>query len=150
MVSRGAIIAWDVARHYGRYSRGSTTVPVQAVEIPRASNTLSVDNIVWVSYGHGRSLDFGCSDRIVIRVEDLGLLLIEILAWVGGLVLEGLDEAVQSNSKASSEGRTKPVDPVFVGKAAEGNTWTERSSWIQRSTGEVNTCRLSESHLMME
>jgi hypothetical protein len=63
---------------------------------------------------------------------------IAILVRVGGLVLENLDELVETCRYDGAEDRSEPVDPVVAGEDMVDNCWAEGASGIERTTGEVD------------
>jgi hypothetical protein len=64
-----------------------------------------------------------------------------ILSRVDLLVVEVLDEAVESSSDRSSENRSNPVDPVITGEDVGCDSRAEATGWVQRATGVKDTCR---------
>lgn len=72
----------------------------------------------------------GWSSGVLFWVKNLGFSVVEILAGVRGLVLEGFDELVEAAGEKRAEDRANPVDPVVEGKCMQDDTRTERASWI--------------------
>lgn len=72
----------------------------------------------------------GWSSDVLFRVKNLGFSVVEILAGVCGLVLEGFDELVEAAGEKRAEDRANPVDPVVEGKCMQDDTRTEGAGWI--------------------
>lgn len=68
---------------------------------------------------------------LLIKMENLSLLLVEVLAWVGGLVFQKLDEAVKADSDERAEGWAEPIDPVVAWEVVEYNAGAEGASRVQ-------------------
>lgn len=62
--------------------------------------------------------------RASIFVVDV-LTAIAISAWVGGLVLEELEQTVETHGEESTKKWTHPVDPVVAIEALRGNIGSE-------------------------
>lgn len=67
-----------------------------------------------------------------------------VLAWVGGLVFEDLDEFVETGGDYGSEDRAEPVDPVVVVERVVDDSWTEGTCRIKRPTSEVHSGQLGD------
>jgi hypothetical protein len=62
-----------------------------------------------------------------------------ILARVDVLVIEKLDEVVESGCHYSAHRRPKPIDPVVTSKARSRHARSERPSWVYRRPRVVHT-----------
>lgn len=72
----------------------------------------------------------GWSGDVLFRVEDLGFSVVEILAGVRGLVLEGFDELVETAGKKRAKDRANPIDPMVESELMQDDTRTEGAGWI--------------------
>ena len=84
----------------------------------------------------------GTDDRpckVIFRIVCRRLKIVEVLARVGGLIFAALDEPEETGSQQSSEKWSHPVDPVFAREVFVSNARTEASSWVQGTTGIVDT-----------
>lgn len=63
-----------------------------------------------------------------------------VLTGVGLLVIEELDEFEETSTDEGAEAGTNPVDPVVVLEACCGDTWSETTGRIERSTGVIDAC----------
>lgn len=75
---------------------------------------------------------------VILGVRHAALVLL-VLARVGRLVLEGLDEAVEAGGDGGTEEGAEPVDPVVALKGARHNARGEGSGRVERATGIVDT-----------
>lgn len=63
-----------------------------------------------------------------------------ILAGIGLLVEQELDEAIEARRDASAESRSKPVDPMVTGKRAHDDLRAEGAGRVDAGAGEVDSC----------
>jgi hypothetical protein len=68
---------------------------------------------------------------------------VAVLAGVGGLVFEDLDELVEAGSNNGAENGSDPVDPVVAGEGVVDNCWAEGTCRVQTATCEVNASQFS-------
>lgn len=64
--------------------------------------------------------------------------MVHILVWVGGLVLQDLDELVETCGYDGAEHGSKPVDPVVVVEVDVDNRGSERSGRVETTTSELD------------
>lgn len=77
---------------------------------------------------------------VVAGVEGFYLVLVEVLARVGRLVLERFDQAVQDDGEERAEGRADPVDPMIAVERVRDDVWAEGARGVQAAAGEVDAC----------
>lgn len=81
---------------------------------------------------------------VVVLFFDLGILVIIILARVGNLVLEDLDELVEDDGEDGADCWSGPIDPVLLVEDAGDDTGPKTARGIERATGVVNTDELGD------
>lgn len=67
-------------------------------------------------------------------------------SWVGGLVLEELDETVEEESYESAQQWSQPVDPVVAIECVHDDIGPKSACWIERTTREPGTCKHQQLH----
>jgi hypothetical protein len=68
--------------------------------------------------------------------EGFGFFVVEVLAGVGGFVLEGFDEAVEAHGEQRAQAGPDPVDVVRVGEAVENDFGAEGAGGVEGAAGE--------------
>jgi hypothetical protein len=58
---------------------------------------------------------------------------IKVLAWVGGLILEMLDEVVEADCEQNAKEWSHPVDPVVAWELVIDDTRSKGASRIERA-----------------
>ena len=69
-------------------------------------------------------------------LEELGLVVIEVLAWVDCLVLNRLHQLVEANSEQRAHERPDPVDPMVSVKEVRYYGGAEAARGIKGTPGE--------------
>ena len=65
-----------------------------------------------------------------VLLHYFGFLLVEVLAWVGGLVFEAFDEAVEAGGEEGAEAGADPVDPVVAWEVVQDDAGAEGAGGI--------------------
>lgn len=76
-----------------------------------------------------------CGSVLLIELKVLRLLLIEVLARVGGFVFECFDEAVEAYGEEGAEGWAYPVDPMVAREGVQDDTGAKGSHWVEGAAG---------------
>lgn len=87
-------------------------------------------------------VDTGSEQELLPPLDVGGAIAVAVLVWVGRLVFEDLDEFVEAGRNNGTKDRSNPVDPVVAGEGVIDHCWTEGTSGVERSTGEVNASQL--------
>jgi hypothetical protein len=88
---------------------------------------------------HGHGTPLGCP--LPQQAHIIGLALVgRILAGIGLLIEQELDEAIEARRDAGAEDRSEPVDPMVAGKGAHDDLRAEGASRVDAGTGEVDSC----------
>jgi len=81
---------------------------------------------------------------VVVLLLDLSVLVIVVLARVGNLVLEDLDELVKDDGEDGADCWPGPVDPVLLVKDAGDDAGPETARGVERATGVVDADKLGD------
>lgn len=103
--------------------------------VSRHLSSLSARHVCDIVATTGRWTRDVCAGGCVVLVEVklLCLVLVEVLARIGGLVLEHLDEAIETDCQKRAKSRSQPIDPMCAGEDSRNDAWTKRAGWIERA-----------------
>ncbi|KAI7223909.1 hypothetical protein KC333_g211 [Hortaea werneckii] len=80
-----------------------------------------------------------CARILLIVIERLGLLIVEVLLRVGGLVLKDLDETVECHCQQSTKNRANPIEPVIAGERMQYDARPKGACRVERAAGVEDT-----------
>ena len=85
-----------------------------------------------------RAEDWSC--KVDLGVGHARFEIVEILAWIGSLVLARFDEPEEAGRNECAQAWSDPVDPMLVWKLAVCDAGAEAASWVERAPGVVDAC----------
>lgn len=90
-------------------------------------------------FDHGGNAGEWAVDMLQLLVKNCGieLLCVQILTWVGAVVLHALEEFEEARSDDSSKAWTSPVDPMFSAEGDSGDARAEAACRVERTTGVI-------------
>ena len=115
-------------------SGGAHLAVNHAVDPLGRARVLGLDGVD-LGLGHG-----GLLMGVAVEAETVVTTLLEVivvLAWVGSLVLEPLEDLVASKGQERTHEGTEPVDPVVADKIARDDGRTKRTGRVDRGAGPV-------------
>jgi hypothetical protein len=91
-----------------------------------------------------RSLHLLLAIRVVRRVEQRGLVVVEVLPRIHGLVLDALDDPIHAECEQRAHDRAKPVDVVIAREVPRHHAGTEGACGVEGAAGVEDAYELGD------
>jgi hypothetical protein len=114
-----------------RMSRGARLHGCLAGSLAIVAASEGRHRVVLPSGGAGGPADVLGASAVLVDVEVLGLVGVEVLARVGGLVFEVLDEVVETDGEEGAKEGSQPVDPVVAREETVDDAGPEGAGWVE-------------------